>query len=174
MTKKLITITSMAILLIMAGGLASCESTGDVEHDSDLIESVLPNEGIAAFFEQHLPSFSGFISELFFVGQNGNRVIVINSMNELRRHVSSTSVELPDIDFNSYTLIIGQQQMSGTGYRLIDQSLVVGSRMLELTLTVEVPEGSFTIICPLYFWGLFPKLPRRSINVNVVFIPTYH
>ena len=54
---------------------------------------------------------SGSLSPGFFVGSTQNVCRIINSKQELEKYYDGER-ELPAIDFNAYTLVVGQQRMS--------------------------------------------------------------
>jgi hypothetical protein len=93
---------------------------------------------------------------------------VINSAKELKKIVSS-SVELPEIDFGKYTLIIGQQVMSSSSFYVLDQNLDVGSAKITLNLTVKRHDWAYGVFTHLYFGGLYSKLPNKNVSVNVIY-----
>jgi len=135
------------------------------------LDPVFPGDDVAVFFEEHLPNFSGVRSDCFFVDDGTNACILINSVEEFSRLSSCVSTLLPTIDFEFYTLVIGQHQMSGTGFFVIDQNLIVESENIKLNINIQRPESSYTVICPLYFWGVYPKFQtkNKSIDVNLIF-----
>ena len=57
---------------------------------------------------------------------------------------------MPSIDFKSYTLIIGQK-LSNNVYQNLDKH---------------------DIVLPMFvyynYWGLYPKMSKRDINVNII------
>ncbi len=78
------------------------------------------------------------------------------------------SIEPPAIDFDTHTLVIGQVEVGGSGYTISAQTLDVKTGAATLNLTVKKPEASYEVMCPLYFWGLYPRFTAGTINVNVV------
>jgi len=135
------------------------------------LDPVFPSDDVAVFFEEHLPNFSGVRSDCFFVDDRTNACILINSVEEFSRLSSCVSTLLPTIDFESYTLVIGQHQMSGTGFFVINQNLIVESENIKLKIKIQQPEGSYPTFCSLYFWGIYPKIQseNKSIDVNFIF-----
>jgi hypothetical protein len=135
---------------------------------------VLPNTHVIAFFEEHLPIGSSTRESNLFFGYDNkkNECVIINSMTELRKSTISLLSNLPQIDFKIYTLIIGQHQMPTSGHAVIDQCIIVDSHTLELNLTVNSPHSVWPIVCPMYYWGLYPKLPMKPINVNIDYSDT--
>jgi hypothetical protein len=156
---------NLTFFLMMVGSFYSCETKNIFSQQ--VFEPILPNEQIITFFEEHLPDFSGLRSVCFFVDDKENKCVVINSMDEFRKNFSCSAIKLPAIDFNSYTLIIGQHQMAGSGYSVAEQSMIVTQKEIELNLKVDVPEDSFAVICPAYYWGIYPKVKNSPISVNI-------
>jgi hypothetical protein len=122
---------------------------------------------VAAFFEKHLPAVSGGRSDCLFVGDNENKSLMINSVDEFRKFISSA--KLPTIDFDAYTLIVGQYWVGGTAYRVFENNVNVGLEKIVLNLTVGKPNATYAVMCPVYYWGLYQKLPKKPIEVDVVF-----
>ena len=129
---------------------------------------------VLAFFRKYLYPIAANRSECFFVRWNDryneNKFLIINSMDELKQNFSCSSFFLPAIDFDLYTLVIGQYIVGGSGYRFIEHQVAIGQETIELIFIVECPDASFPVLCPVYYWGLFPKIQNnKSINVNVIF-----
>ena len=152
-------------MMVLVGSF-SCQSANTSE---EIVKPIVQNDEINVFFEEHLPVFSGTRSECFFVDNNENKCIIINSTDELRKIFSCSIDLLPTIDFKSYTLIIGQYQMPGTAYSIDEQSILIESKKIELNINVQCPEGSFGVICPLYYWGIYPKIQNKTIDINIKF-----
>ena len=175
---KTIFLKFMTSLLIFAGNY-SCQT---INASEETVKPVLPDDEVIAFFEEQLPAFSGtkrsecfFVDEIneFYSENKWTKYILINSMDEFKENISCSSDLLPTIDFESYTLIIGQQQMGGSGYSVDEQTIIIRSNEVELNIKVKCPEGSFAIICPLYYWGIYPKIQNKSISVNIIFQKVY-
>ena len=170
-------VSALCIVCLLLAGNHSCQTMNT--SSEEVIEPVLPDDVVNVFFEKQLPAFSGFRSECFFVGdkykpnfegdrsENLSHTVVINNRDEFKKSIYCSTIELPAIDFSSYTLIIGQYQMSGSGYRVAEQKIIVGPKRIELNIRVEVPEYSFAVICPVYYWGIYPKVKNKPISVNI-------
>ena len=154
-------------IMMMLIGTFSCAEKGEFE--DKVLKPIFPNDEVNVFFEEYLPAFSGIRSECFFDDDKENMCVIINNVDEFRKFFSCSSTMLPVIDFKSYTLIVGQHQMGGTGYSVDEQNLVVGSKRIELNIKVKCPEGSFGVICPMHYWGIYPKIQNKSISVNITF-----
>jgi hypothetical protein len=120
------------------------------------------------FFDKYLPPMSAR-SECFFVDDNDSKCLAINSLEELKAIMHSPVGELPEIDFDKYTLLIGQQLMSSISYSLLSHSIDVGSEQIALTLTVKDPGAYWSALGMMYYWGVHPKLPEIPIEVDIVY-----
>lgn len=171
-------------ILITAICVCACSS----DDDSDSFESNLPigltDEAITDFFNSELPELhhsydryrnteSFFYEIIDSVTSDGmaikeNMVYVINCQQELA-DVYQGKRELPAIDFDKYTLIIGQQIMPGLGFYVVKKELLTGDNGLILTLYAR--NDNEIISCALqnlYFWRIYPKLSQNTISVNVI------
>ena len=90
-------------------------------------------------------------------------------MDEFREIFPCDATELPEIDFSSCTLIIGMHAAPTNSHRVIEHSIIVGTKEMILNLFVEFPESNYPAGSQLYFWGLYSKLPKKSVNVNVIY-----
>ena len=74
---------------------------------------------------------------------------------------------MPSIDFESYTLIVGQKLSSNVYQNLDKQAFYERDGITYLDLFF-----SSDIVLPtlVYFnyWGLYPKMSKRDINVNMI------
>lgn len=95
---------SKAVALILSGLLIiSCGKPASVE---DGVLPVSPSDEVEAFFKTYLPSHSGSYDIGFGLGEE-MECIVINSISELEG-IAPNDAELPSIDFDRHTLIIGR------------------------------------------------------------------
>jgi hypothetical protein len=163
--KKLMTFIFVVVLAGAFGG--ACDRNGEPKQKIET-RAVPASVGIAAFFDEHLPATSGSSSDCFFVDDKDSKYLVINSIDELKKIVSSSDTEMPLIDFGRYSLVIGQYRVGGTGYSVTNHGITIESKKMVLNLTVKIPEGSYAVLCPFYYWGLYPKLPKLPISVDVI------
>ena len=169
----------IGVVLMALVGMSSCSS--DDENDNN-ISPVDVNDGpIAAFFKTELPERHSdseyyLITRSFFfdpetlggVQIEENIVCVINSRQELAE-IYQGEKELPEIDFDKYTLIIGQQIMPYHGFYVAQKDLSAGDNGLVLTLYARNDDELLSCAHQnLYFWGLYPKLSQKMVSVNVV------
>ena len=95
-----------------------------------------------------------------------NMVYVINSQQELA-DIYVGKKKLPEIDFDKYTLIIGQQIMPYCGFYVAKKELLADDSGLILNLYARNDRESLPCASQnLYFWGLYPKLSQKTITVN--------
>ncbi|MDR2968476.1 MAG: Ig-like domain-containing protein [Tannerellaceae bacterium] len=150
------------------------EEQKDLEEEVKGIQPVPVSEisdEIVTFFENHLPVFSGGKSDCFFVNDKENKSLMINSIDEFKKIISS--IELPTINFDTYTLIVGQYWTHGGGFYVSSQRMTIESSRVNLNLIVKRREGAYPAVAiprPLYCWGLYPKLSEKSIiNITVTY-----
>ncbi len=174
-----------ALMSALCAGFGGCSQSGEQEQKEDEVPAVIgttpvPNEDIpsdvAAFFKEHLPSTDrSLLSPVEFsfgdiVDNEGLPRLVcltINDMDEFEA-IAPPDVELPDIDFGAYTLIIGQHRMGDPGYILEKQGIDTTSDVMTLNLVYKhLQGGSAQIITTFYYWGLYSKLPQKTINVEI-------
>ena len=156
----------------LAGSFFSCANNEDDEVIEPLIsidndDAFLEYSDVTYFFREYLPSYSGIDSKCFFVNDRENKCVVINSMDEFKATLSCSLVELPVIDFNLYTLIIGQYEVPSMPYFVVGQNIKLKSEDLELNITADRTDGQYAAFSRMYYWGLYHKFPQKNIIVNV-------
>ena len=191
--KKFVQIFSVLIVL---AHLCACTSDDEPNPNESIIQPVSvvdeqnPNESIiqpvsvvdeviTTFFNSEIPELHIYEnykrSESFFYDPDTyggkeilkNLVYVINSQQELA-DVYIGEKALPEIDFDRYTLIIGQEIMPFLGFYVAKKELLANDNGLVLSLCA-INEGEIlpTAVQHLYFWDLYPKLSQRNISVIV-------
>ena len=150
-----------ALSAVLAGNF-SCQSKVET------INPIMPSENIIVFFEEHLPVPPFPKSECFFVDENLDKSIIINSEEQFRNVFSCSAIILPAINFDLYTLIIGQHQMPNIYYYVVKQNITIESNTHILNLTVDRPDGVWPSFSTLYYWGIYPKMQNKSISVNLI------
>ena len=156
-----------------------CSSDSDDEGDSVVIESVISDDSVTAFFDAELTEYpqsksffydSIFVYDSVFVGMGipmENTVHVINSREELVS-IYKGNRELPLIDYNKYTLIIGLQRMPCLGFYLVEKKLVKCDDGLHLRIRARNDAEMFPAeIQGLLYWGLYPKLTLPLVSIDV-------
>ena len=148
----------------------SCEGNLNLS-DNGLIEPIFPDKDVNDFFETHLPSVSGFRSDCFSFPKK-NACLMINNVEELKKIIDDDSIEVPVIDFKSYTLVIGQYLVPTTSYYVIEQHIAVATEKYALHLLVHKPESAYAAFTEVYYWGLYLKLSPKPIDLNISFQTT--
>lgn len=166
----------LIIMLMLVVSMSSCSS----DDDRVIIQPInVAEEPIADFLKTELPnnyhSWSFFVyidpkySRPFAIDEN--IFCVINSQEELM-NIYLGDKELPEIDFDNYTLIIGQQIMPYPGFYITKKELVEGEDGLVFNLYVRNDgyddENRNAKLQFLYYWEFYPKLPQDNISINVI------
>ena len=172
MKKKLLLMMSLVLSFRL---FSACSNSDEMNIDSAGILPISEEDGhttISDFFNSELPSDT--YSESFFVVSNQkieeDICKVINSGEELQTIYSGDKV-LPEIDFQRYTLVMGQTIMPAHGYRLVKQELITNALDFSPVLNLYVNniyEYKPAAIAPLYFWGIYPKMDISYIKINVI------
>ena len=160
-------------VILMAAGLAGCSSSDDDDSGSGedtsipvIAESAVSSD-IVAFFNTELPKMSGSLSPGFFVGSNQNVCRIINSKQELEKYYDGER-ELPAIDFNAYTLVVGQQLMSHSSCYAEKFTIRRGYNCVVLNLYVNSADSHFDVVTNMYYWGLCSKFYAKNVMVNII------
>ena len=176
-----------AIALMMAAAMiVGCSSDND-EDDNIIMPANVVDESVAEFFQTELPevhssseNYSRHTTSFFYDPEayNGmgsvileNSFCVINSRQELA-DIYLGDKELPEIDFDKYTLIVGQQIMPFLGFYVGKKELVVDNDRLVFNLYARNDMNDdflreLALQC-LYFWAVYPKLSQKAISINVI------
>ena len=106
--------------VLFLGLFASCK---EIKPNDDAgIFPVSASEDVESFFESYLPPSDYSYSNTSFNFGEETECFVINDVDDFKA-VAPESVTLPEIDFDKYTLIIGQVVMGNPGYRFVSQSI---------------------------------------------------
>ncbi|MDY6000997.1 MAG: hypothetical protein SPJ03_02280 [Candidatus Cryptobacteroides sp.] len=75
---------------------------------------------------------------------------------------------VPNIDFNKYTFMVGQLKKETPGYVFDNQRVDIGLNSISLNVTLT----RLSVVNPLvmtyfYFWGLYDKLPDLPVVLSV-------
>ena len=148
-----------AVLLLLGGNLVACDDSKEPEVVGT--PPVAASEEVTAFFTTHLPESSYNCSEVKF------------NFSEKFEAVAPPSVVLPVIDFEKYTLIIGQHLLGDPGYSFEKQAVDTDTESGKMTLNLvysRMGGASPTVITTFYIWGLYSKLPGSAIDVKITII----
>lgn len=154
-------------------GLIIKSCGGGVVYDGWGKPEVDTSDPLAVFFrdELHDPYWDGVgnVYMTFFgqVSWDDESCLVINSNQEFQ-HAYMGTKELPDVDFNEYTLIIGRTWGNDSSYKLGDVILTNkgDNYELETKLLHYVDWGAYMSIVDIYYWRLYPKLKDKSIVIK--------
>ena len=171
------------ILALLLAGTA-CNNSDDGDPQENELPGIQPivladelgtelSEELTAFFEENLAFIATSIyknyHEFLVGGVKIDSCVMINSVEEFQAidFLNDMTFELPPIDFDAYTLVIGQYVANCNCD--IEQYIVVESE--KATMNVRVRKG-LNYLYPGYswrhfFWGLYPKLTSESILTNV-------
>ncbi len=166
--KKLLTILVFSVLF------AACTKTDPFENVFDMSEDVAiaPVEQRAQLiaelnadtgalrrilyaYDVHSWPQASFNEEMF----DFEKAIIINAPSELLS-------ELPEIDFEKYTLVVGQFLRLGSTSYLNDQRIVIAAEGAKLYLNIQKLDAFGT--CDVYympFASLYPKMPDMPVEV---------
>ncbi len=150
------------LFLFLIMGIEGCE-------DKEQRDTILPitnlSGQVVAFFDSELsPTMK---SNCFFV-LNDDTYHLINSMKEFQA-IYSCENKLPEIDFTKYSVIVGQKKMPNSYYSVVEQNIEETEMSLELKIYVKLPaDGYWPAFSQMYYWGIYPKLPNKKININII------
>lgn len=126
-----------AVLLLLGGNLVACDDSKEPEVVGT--PPVAASEEVTAFFTTHLPESSYNCSEVKFnfseIDFGETECFLINSTEEFEA-VAPPSVVLPVIDFEKYTLIIGQHLLGDPGYSFGKQAVDTDTESGKMTLNL--------------------------------------
>lgn len=159
-----------SMLIIAFGCLLSCNKSDDYDGG---IMPVTASDEVASFFNEHLPEESEhYIGYTDFALGDETGHFVINSEDEFRELLCS-DIELPAIDFEKYTLLIGRVVNGRPSLRYKNQKVYIEDNIVTFRVTFEeITTGIFPACIAYYnFWGLYDKLPEGNIEFDVNKIP---
>lgn len=160
-------------VLLSLGILSACSSDEEFDNESpDVLNNLAPTEEgdeyttISNFFRSN--HYIGTEYRNFFGNSDESQCLIINSTDELLSNYTGVD-PFPNIDFNKYTLIVGQEMMSESFYVILRQELILlKGNMLILNLHVPKLEGGYCAIQHLFYWGLYPKIHSSKITVKII------
>lgn len=175
-----------AVALVLSGLLISCckpapvedfsylvtvddviETSCNIVRSDDYIYPVSPSDEVEAFLMTYLPPKTSSFPPGFDFDEKPS-CFLINSTSELEEIVLLTKVDIPFIDFDRYTLIVGRFITGAPRYTYKDQKISFKSGRPVLTVTYEEHEGMCPCVMMRYnFWGLYDKLQYTEIELNM-------
>ena len=163
------------MLILLSGLFVSCndmkqsadEGEPSVSVNDGGISSVEASEEVVAFFSEYLSGEYGYGNDIGFPLGEKTECLVIDSMDEFRA-VAPAGVELPEIDFDNYTLIIGCMCAGEPSYDFVSQKIHVESDRMILIVEYRYNDGIALAVEVFYtFWGLYPKLPEGEVELDL-------
>lgn len=182
----------MMSLLLSLGMFSACSNDGemDVIGDGEFLitdSTLIPDDGVVLnpikmfdewnllineeishifyFFNDQLPIEK--TSDSFFIGLDKDMCYVINSIEKLK-NIYHGEKEIPYIDFEKYTLVIGQKVMPDFYYPAFKQELEFRDHQCHLNLHVPDFDLGYKTIQHFYYWALYPKFNTAAITANYI------
>lgn len=148
--------------------LTSCSNDKSETQDLDSITEIVEytaDQTTEAFFNTELNFMNG--DKHFFGNTHDNICFMVNSLQELQS-LYSGELSIPDIDFDKYTLVIGQQYMSQAPYHVKSVKLQQ-TKPVQYLLNIEVEKGDWTSqgFYDMGYWKLFSKVKTGPVEVKV-------
>ncbi len=171
--------------LLLAGALISvlavaCDNeggSGQRELNENEIQLVQASNEVTEFFDENLSQIAHAIFDEYDEEYEVWKIrrpfvdscVMINSVSEYRQidFRGEPAPELPAIDFDSHTLVIGQYAIPQGGYTPVSQSIDTESDVMELKLVLENTHKGLTAEFYPSCWGVYPKLPQKPIIMDV-------
>ena len=163
-----------SIMLLAIGLLSACSNTDDSKANDNFTGELTPARNvvgfsnISEFFNSEFNSHSR--SKSFFTESENDICMIINDKEELSCNYTGKRT-LPEIDFQNYTLVIGQKVLDDRYHPLIRQELVVVKGQLDIKLYVPEPDEKMIYHKEpqyLYFWGIYPKFKVKKASINLI------
>lgn len=146
------------------------DSTESTEEGYAVISPVPVSEEVKEFFDEALPYLPMERSPFSFSPNKDSEFFVINSEQEFR-DLYKGEKDLPQLDFEHYTLIIGQMIMGGVSYYLDTIELRIYGDKNVLTIHTREPQYMYCALYNMYFWGVFPKI-AKEIDKSILWLNT--
>jgi hypothetical protein len=124
------------------------------------------NNSVKDFLNEALPNDKG-VATFSFPEKNEREILAINSQQELEEAYRGEA-DLPAIDFNKHTLIIGKAYMPGKYYHVRSMEIHDYNGNLMLYVQTDNPESLFWMAYNMYFWALFPKIEQEISNISII------
>ena len=158
-----------AVMVALCAGFWACNEPEQQEEGTE-IQVVPVSDEVADFFRTRL---YGLVSktlgdrDLYYFTHDV--CVMINSMDELPLVDNiGNSIEYPDFDFDSHTLILGIfAEGAWGGWRWMGQNVAIESERITVNIQAEPPTLGNALGVTRPFWGLYPKLPDLPVDVVV-------
>ena len=163
-----------SIMLLAIGLLSACSSDDDSKANDDFTGQLIPVrniDGYSIISEFFNSEFNPHVrSKGFFTDSENDICMIINDKEELVSNYAGTR-SLPEIDFQNYTLVIGQKVLDNRYHPLIRQDLVAVKGQLDINLFIPEPNEKMNYHKEpqyLYFWGVYPKFKVKTTSINLI------
>lgn len=171
------------ILIFSLSWGMSC-SNDDQKDEKMIMQVNVTEDSIVDFFKTELPerhnsseiyhkTESFFYEHDLFGGHPIEKDIVniINNQKEISEIYLGKKV-LPKIDFDKFTLIIGQAIMPTLGFYVAKKELKESKDGITLNVYAindsKSDEIRPTALQSLYYWAIYPKLSQKFVKVNII------
>ena len=151
-------------LLLSLGTFCACSNDDETVNVYVPIEEGEDYAAIANFIQSNYDL--GTEHRCFFEDSNERQCLVISSTNELISRYTGVEA-FPDVNFNKYMLIVGQEMMPSSYHTIQRQELVSKDGDLELNLYIPQLESGYGVVQHLFYWGLYPKMQHSKISVTI-------
>lgn len=142
----------------------------EVTENDGVIYPVEASEQVADFFKTYLVGYYTLGDDIGFSLGEKDECIVIDSMDEFKE-IAPAGVELPEIDFENNTLIIGCMVAGAPCYSLENQVVYMESDKMTVRVTYSESGGPAPDIMVLYtFWALYDKLPDVEAELDLIIV----
>lgn len=156
--------------------LFACSSREDEEELSGtIIPQVTCDKETIAFFESEWPVYNMPYPETFFERDlwPQENIWLINSEEEFQS-IYNGALQLPEIDFSLYTLVMGQKRIecslgkkSSAELQKLELRDTPEGYHLYLYCTSDVPDAVLYDDLFYYYWAVYPKLDTKMITVSL-------
>lgn len=164
-------------LLFSLGIFSACSNDDDIKGEYGGIvyngythQEIDESDPLSVFFGEELynPRWDGYGNEYKTFFEQGEwddeSILVINSQEEFQKAYMGTK-DLPRVDFNIYTLVIGRTWGNDGSYKLAD--IILNDKglnyELETRLNHYVDRIANCAIQTIFYWRLYPKLAQKPI-----------
>lgn len=175
--KRLFVMGAAMMLVINLNSCSSDSSDDEMINKGVSVENVTPSKEVSDFFDREWTHLGDGSPESFFKNNNQNIYAMVNSEEEFCELYQGDN-EIPYIDFNRYTLVVGKKKYyTSEGEKnptwLERQNLYLttdGKYVLDLSCQYNIPGVSFYSDRFICYWGLYSKLLPQDITVNIQYV----
>ena len=177
--KKVLFVWGMLLSLGVFCACSSDDELGSNGNATDILSPVNSIDGyseISKFFDSEWSYLGVDRPSTFFPDDLQDVCCMVNSEQEFRE-LYHGNVDIPHIDFQKYTLVIGKKayttkygELSPTKYegqKLYGQS---DTYVIDLYCRSHVSDISFYTQSFICFWGIYPKLREEKVVLNLVYV----